>query len=88
MKATFMIASHSVFTNLKQVSSSHALSEEIEAQTLTCPKLHDSNIKNNNCGTPLAAQWSRLYASNAGGMGLIPCWGCEIPTYIMTWSEN
>lgn len=79
MKVTFMIASYFIFTNLKQVSSSHDMSEETEVQMLTCPKLHDSNIKNSNCGTFLAAQRLRLYATNAGGMGSIPCRETKIP---------
>lgn len=55
------------------------MSEETEVQMLTCPKLHDSNIKNNNCGTLQAAQRLRLYATKAGGMGSIPCWESKIP---------
>ena len=30
-------------------------------------------------GTSLMVQWSRLPASNAGGVGLIPGWGTKIP---------
>lgn len=55
------------------------MSEETEVQMLTCPKLHDSNTKNNNCGTLLAAQRLRLYATKAGGMGSILCWESKIP---------
>ena len=30
-------------------------------------------------GTSLVVQWSRLYASTAGGSGLIPCLETKIP---------
>lgn len=48
------------------------MSEETEVQMLTCPKLHDSNIKNNNCGCR-AAQRLRpaLLKQEAWGQSLV-----------------
>ena len=36
------------------------------------------NLENIMLGTSLVVQWLRLWASNAGGSGLIPGWGTKI----------
>ena len=36
-------------------------------------------LKNKVLATFLAVQWLRLHASNAGGVGSIPCQGTKIP---------
>ena len=40
---------------------------------------HPAPAQETPLGTSQAVQWLRLHASNAGGMGLIPGWGTNIP---------
>ena len=43
------------------------------------PKINVTYLTSDVDGTSLVIQWVRLYASTAGGMGLIPGWGTKIP---------
>ena len=43
------------------------------------PKINVTYLTLDVDGTSLVIQWLRLYASTAGGMGLIPGWGTKIP---------
>ena len=51
----------------------------ILAGELKLHMLHGSRKKKSDFGGSLAVQWLRLHASNAGGAGLIPGQGTQIP---------
>ena len=42
-------------------------------------RIRSHRLRLSPTGTPLAVQWLRLWAANAGGAGLIPGWGTKIP---------
>ena len=49
--------------------------------------IREMQIKTTMRGTSLEAQWLRLHASTAGGVGSIPGWGTKIP-HVMQHGQN
>ena len=63
-----------------QAHTAHTLSLDSSVSSASLPEMAESSSKTlPTLGTSLSAQWLRLSASNAGGLGLIPSQGTKIP---------